>query len=85
MNTHNQFLHFAASGGIFGLLIFLILWGIIMVKLVQKHDLERLSLASFLLFSSLTENIFERHWGGILIGFFFLSLINLKKLHHEQS
>lgn len=68
MNTHNQFLHFAAAGGIPALILWLLWWVLLARFLKGSHVSTSRVQALLLLGFCLTENVLERQWGGLLAG-----------------
>ena len=79
-NTHNQFLDIVISLGLVGLIIFLITYFIIPIWYLFKSK-SYFSIYVFicLLFSLLTENMFDRYQGVILISFMLPFVIKLEE------
>lgn len=68
MNTHNQFIHFAAAGGLPALILW-ILWWIILVRFLKGNHVSTAGFQVLLFLGfCLTENVLERQWGGLLAG-----------------
>jgi hypothetical protein len=69
MNTHNQFLHFAAAGGLVAFILWMLWWIFLVTRLLKNNNAISYKFQVLLLFSfCLTENVLERQWGGILAG-----------------
>lgn len=73
-NTHNQYLHFWLSGGIFGFLLFVGFVSYLLVVAFKNHDWTFLYFVLFFSLLMLTENYFGRQVGMMFGAFFMLSL-----------
>lgn len=69
MNTHNQFLHFAAAGGLLAFILWMLWWVFLVAHFFKNNDAIFHKFQVLLLFGfCLTENVLERQWGGMLAG-----------------
>lgn len=76
MNTHNQFMHFAAAGGLPALFLWIAWWGYCALGL-GRRGLAFQKLQMYLLFGfCFTENVLERQWGGIMAGIIFAEVLS---------
>ncbi len=62
-NTHNQFLHFWAATGIFGLILFVFQLGVLMKGLKKSHYFDGWAIFALAVLFMLTENILVRSDG----------------------
>lgn len=68
--THNQYLTYAASLGISGLLIFLYLLGCLFKEAIQKHSVPGFIILAILCISFVAEDTLETQMGVTLFAFF---------------
>jgi len=73
-NTHNQFMHFWLTGGIFSFLALIIFFGLILRKAWRKKNYDLLYFCLFIGLIFLTENYFSRQFGMMFTSFFLFSL-----------
>ncbi|MCS6979320.1 MAG: O-antigen ligase family protein [Flavobacteriales bacterium] len=69
MNTHNQFLHFLASGGGVPFILWLFECGLIIYVFGIRKNFPALICTGVFLAFCCTENVMERQWGGCFMGF----------------
>lgn len=69
-NVHNQYLHVLVSMGIVGLIVFLVVFFIYPIrKFVKEKQFFAISVYLLMALCFLTENMFSRYQGVIIIGF----------------
>ena len=72
-NTHNQYMHFWLTGGVFGFLAFILFFGLIMSKTWKNKNYDLLYFCLFVGLIFLTENYFSRQFGMMFTSFFLFS------------
>jgi O-antigen ligase len=82
-NSHNQYLSYFLSSGIFGFLLLITFMGSIFVNAFIKRNIILLTLVVFFSISMLFENILERQSGVILFSFY-LCLFSFFNFHKKE-
>ncbi len=72
-NTHNQYMHFWLTGGVFSFFAFIIFFGLIMSKAWKNKNYDLLYFYLFVGLIFLTENYFSRQFGMMFTSFFLFS------------
>jgi hypothetical protein len=88
LNTHSQFLHYFLSGGIIGLLLFLILWFKLFSWAITKNQHMLLVILLIVLSNSIFENFLFRVWGAFFFVYFIFIFIRLPFIPnslHDQN
>jgi O-antigen ligase len=83
-NPHNQYLDTAASVGIIGLVILLVIVLFPLCRSIKSRDFISLSFALIPLFSFLTESMLSRQ-KGVVFFTFFLCILNIHRGKKEDS
>lgn len=69
-NSHSQYFGVLLGAGLLGLIVFLFLIFRLFVYLITTQNQKGMAIAIFLCLSMLTENIFDRHYGILMVSFF---------------
>ena len=75
-NFHNQYLQTYVQSGLLGVMLLLIFYFLLIKASVKETGIFLKATVLIILMVSLTESIFERHWGIILATYFPLLAIN---------
>lgn len=79
-NSHNQYVDYVLSSGIWGIIILLLMMIVPLVKAIKGKDPLLLSFIILISLCMLTENILSRHSGVIFYCFMNAILLNRKKV-----
>lgn len=64
--THNQLLHWWLSFGLFGVILYVIYFGTLLITAWQRKDAVHLGFIVLILLCCVTENVLTRQWGIVL-------------------
>lgn len=87
MNTHNQYLGYLLSAGLFGLLVYFVTLGFGFYTAVKKRDILFLGFMTIIAVTSISENILDINKGIFFYSFFFSFFVfaNDKVLAEKNS
>lgn len=84
LNTHNNYLYFIMSTGLFGLLSFFIFILYLFKKALKSKNVLMITFCIIIALNFLTENILSRHWGLMFFAFTLILLFsNREKILEE--
>ncbi len=82
-NTHNQFISIAVATGVVGVIAFLFFIFNLFAASIKTHNYLLLYFTLLFMVFMFVENVFDRHQGVILFGFFTFLLLNFNKSHYK--
>lgn len=84
-NTHNQYIHFWLSSGLFGFLLFIALLTYMYIRSHKKQDILLFAFTLFLTICFMTENILARYAGVVFFSLFSALLLSMNSLSNKNE
>ena len=84
LNTHNQFLQNTINNGLFGLLGLMIFLFVPILLYKKSIDYTFISIIFLISMNLFVENLFDRHWGVMLVSFFMSYIYTIDLISRED-